>query len=159
MPTHKNKVVAYITHGDRLLVFRHTQFPEAGIQVPAGTVEEGEDPDVAVLREATEETGLTDLDLVSLLGEQVRDMSDYGRDEIHHRRFYHVRCTGDPPVTWRHLERSPADGTPDLIAREYSPGTRTCALACKESRRQSTRKLRRQCRSWSSRRKSIHRDP
>ena len=33
-----HKVFAYITHRDRLLVFRHTDFPEAGIQVPAGTV-------------------------------------------------------------------------------------------------------------------------
>jgi hypothetical protein len=33
-----DKVIAYITHGDRLPVFSHTQYPEAGIQAPAGTV-------------------------------------------------------------------------------------------------------------------------
>jgi hypothetical protein len=38
----KNKVIAYITQGKRLLVFRHTQAPEAGIQVPGGTIEEPE---------------------------------------------------------------------------------------------------------------------
>ena len=38
----KQKVLAYIIQDDRLLVFRHTQFPEAGIQVPGGTVEQGE---------------------------------------------------------------------------------------------------------------------
>lgn len=58
MPAYKDKVLAYITHGNRLLVFRHPHAPEAGIQVPAGTVEEGEDPGTAVLREAAEETGL-----------------------------------------------------------------------------------------------------
>ena len=32
------KVVAYITNGQRLLVFTHPLSPEAGIQVPAGTM-------------------------------------------------------------------------------------------------------------------------
>ncbi len=41
LPTLK-KVFAYITRGDKLLVFRHADFPEAGIQVPAGTAKEGE---------------------------------------------------------------------------------------------------------------------
>ncbi len=40
----RHKVYAYITHGHRLLVFSHRDFPEAGIQVPGGTMEEGEDP-------------------------------------------------------------------------------------------------------------------
>ena len=31
------KAYAYITHRQRLLVFRHTDYPEAGIQVPAET--------------------------------------------------------------------------------------------------------------------------
>jgi len=38
------KVVAYITQGDRPLVFSHPLCPEAGVQVPAGTIEEGEAP-------------------------------------------------------------------------------------------------------------------
>lgn len=39
-----------------VLVFRH---PTAGVQLPAGTVEEGEAPEAAVLREVFEETGIT----------------------------------------------------------------------------------------------------
>jgi ADP-ribose pyrophosphatase YjhB (NUDIX family) len=92
-----------------LLVFRHPDAPEAGIQVPAGTVEANERLENAVLREAFEETGLDNLMLVCLLGEQERDMSDFGSDEIHHRHFYHLRCQGYPPATWQHEERSPSD--------------------------------------------------
>ena len=106
----KQKVFAYITHGQRLLVFRHPYAPEAGIQVPAGTIEANEAPEQAVLREAFEETGLTDLTIAGFLGEQERDMSDLGRDEIHHRYFYHLRCGETPPSTWQHEERNPSDG-------------------------------------------------
>ena len=105
----KHKVFAYITHGHHLLVFRHLYVPEAGIQVPAGTVETHERSDDAVLREASEETGLSDLTLDCFLGEQKRDMSDFGQNEIHHRRFYHLRCHGNPPPTWRHEERYHSD--------------------------------------------------
>jgi hypothetical protein len=34
----RQKAFAYITHQKRLLVFRHVDVPEAGIQVPAGTM-------------------------------------------------------------------------------------------------------------------------
>ena len=94
----KYEVMAYITHHHYLLVFRHPDTPEAGIQVPAGTVEEQEQAEDAVLREAYEETGLTNLTLNCFLGEQERDMSDFGRDGVHHRRFYHLRCHGYPPT-------------------------------------------------------------
>ena len=107
----KQKVFAYITHGQSLLVFRHSYAPEAGIQVPAGTIEVDETPEQAVLREAFEETGLTDLIIAGFLGEQERDMSDFDRDEIHHRYFYHLRCGGTPPSTWQHEERDPSDGS------------------------------------------------
>jgi 8-oxo-dGTP pyrophosphatase MutT (NUDIX family) len=56
------KVTAFITRPGvdepEILLFQH---PHAGIQIPAGTVEEGEALDAAVLREAFEETGLTGL--------------------------------------------------------------------------------------------------
>lgn len=105
----KHKVFAYITHRHRLLVFRHPSAPEAGIQVPAGTLKADEDPEEAVMREAFEETGLSHLTLDCLLGEQERDRSDFGRDEIHHRRFFHLLCDGNPATTWRHEERDPSD--------------------------------------------------
>ena len=111
MPTLKRKAFAYITWGDTLLVFSHPDFPEAGIQVPAGTIEPGEDPEAAALREAFEETGLAGLTLVAPLGEQVRDVTALGKDEAHHRYFFHLRCTESPPRTWRHWEEFPSDGS------------------------------------------------
>lgn len=66
------KVAAFITHGDgaarRLLVFEH---PNGGIQVPAGSVEPGEDPADAVLREVREESGLAAVRIVRALGTRV----------------------------------------------------------------------------------------
>jgi ADP-ribose pyrophosphatase YjhB (NUDIX family) len=53
-----HKAVAYITHGTNLLVFRHTHHPLAGIQFPTGTIEAGETPVEAVMREACKEIGL-----------------------------------------------------------------------------------------------------
>lgn len=115
MPSVKHKAFAYITHGSRLLVFRHPNSLEAGIQVPAGTIENGERPEDAVMREAVEETGLSDLILVGKLGEHVRDMSDWGLHELHHRHFFHLRCEGDPPPTWQHYEMSPSTGEPPIL--------------------------------------------
>lgn len=119
MPIVKRKVFAYITHGNRLLVFSQPDAPEAGIQVPAGTVEDDEELDVAVLREAFEETGLTGLRLVRYLGEQVRDMADVGKDELHHRHFYHLHYDNEPPETWRHMEADPSDGKQVDIPFEF----------------------------------------
>jgi len=79
----KHKAFAYITHQQKLLVFSHPYDPASGIQVPAGTIEEGEAPEKAALREAFEETGLTGFVLDRFLGEQERDMEDFGREEIH----------------------------------------------------------------------------
>src|SRR5690348_52483 len=92
----KKKAFAYITNGPQLLVFSHPFEPEAGIQVPAGTVEEGEHPADAAMREAFEETGLHNLVLLTFLGEDMRDMADFGRDEIHHWYFFHLRYDRTP---------------------------------------------------------------
>ena len=36
-----------------------------------------------------------------------------------HRRFYHLRCTGSPPETWRHEEADPSDGESGPILFEF----------------------------------------
>ena len=63
------KVTAFILRlepdGTDLLLFEH---PTAGIQIPAGTVEEGEDSQAAALREGREESGLDGLKLDTYLG-------------------------------------------------------------------------------------------
>lgn len=114
MPALKRKVFAYVTHRDRLLLFTHPNAPEAGIQVPAGMLEEGEEPEAGALREATEETGLTGLRVVAFLGEQQYCAADLGKDEIHHRYFFHLTCQNEPPERWRHGEVNPSDGGPPI---------------------------------------------
>ena len=63
------KVTAFIIRErngvKELLVFKH---PTAGIQIPAGTVEEGEEIETAVKREVYEETGLQFVEIENYLG-------------------------------------------------------------------------------------------
>ncbi len=112
------KVVAYITHRGRLLVFRHTHVPEAGIQVPAGTIEPGEDPAVAVLREAEEESGLSQFSTPRLLGQDVQDLAEFGKQGIARRWFFHLEAHGDLPERWVHEERHPSEGPEAVIEFE-----------------------------------------
>lgn len=111
------KVVAYITNDDHLLVFRHVD-TDAGIQVPAGTLEPGEAPDDGVVREAREETGLDNLAIRRFLGSRDYDMSSYGQDELHRRYYYHLECEGDAPSIWRHFECDPSGSPSERIEFE-----------------------------------------
>jgi len=115
----KQKAFAYITYHNQLLVFEHPHAPEAGIQVPAGTIQPGESPEAAVMREAYEETGLTTLKLHRFLGEVKRDMSDFGIAQIHQRYFFHLLCEAEPPATWDHWETDPSDTPSAHLFRFY----------------------------------------
>ena len=103
------KVVAYITHQDKLLVFTHRDFPHVGVQVPAGTVENPDDLENEVLREALEETGLTNLRVVKYLGSNEFDARIF-RPEMHERHFFHLEASGDLPKEWLHFENHPTGG-------------------------------------------------
>lgn len=114
--TRKKKVVVYITCGDQLLVFRHRDFPEVGVQVPAGTIEPDEtDYGLSALREAEEETGLKNLRLVRYLGSCDYDISAL-RPEMHERHFYHVEVSPPVPDKWLHYETKPSGGEATSIA-------------------------------------------
>lgn len=115
----KRKVLAYIVHQGRLLVFRHRDFPEAGIQVPGSALEAGEQPERAILREAREETGLEHLHLIRMVGEQVRLMTSENMNFIHHRYFFLLKCAETPPETWIHAENDPSDVSPEPIWLEF----------------------------------------
>jgi 8-oxo-dGTP pyrophosphatase MutT (NUDIX family) len=108
-----HKVTCFITRpGDRgtdLLLFRH---PDAGVQIPAGTVEPGETPEAAAMREATEESGLTGLVLLRYLGEVnepppaghmfvVQSTPVYSRPRVSSLDWAHFR-TGLPVEVLRH---------------------------------------------------------
>ncbi|MBD2412123.1 NUDIX domain-containing protein [Nostoc calcicola FACHB-3891] len=80
-----------------------TDFPEAGVQVPAGTIEENEQASEAVLREIYEESGVKGVRIIELLGIYQYNMAPY-RDEIQERYVYHLELTEPTPSTWRHWE-------------------------------------------------------
>ena len=98
----QRKVLAYITSGSRLLVFRHTQHPEAGIQVPAGKVEQGESLGEAVLREAREESGLQNLQICAYLGADELSVVLSGKPTQIQRHFYHLILDAETPERWIH---------------------------------------------------------
>jgi len=110
----KQKALAYITRKasdgtHQLLVHVHRDFPEAGIQVPAGTIEPDETPEEGCLREALEESGLKKLRIVEKLGHrEVKAWWDSGK--IHSRHFFHVLCDDTMPDAWSHTVTS---GTAD----------------------------------------------
>lgn len=84
------KVTAFITRPEgegsrQLLLFRH---PYAGIQIPAGSVEENEDITAAVRREAAEETGLSDLRILHSLGFRDLLLPEDQRIILHTTRVY-----------------------------------------------------------------------
>lgn len=134
----KRKVAAYITRDDQLLVFHEPHAPEAGVQVPGGTMEAGEDPREAVLREAREETGLDGLELVAYLGRHESTLEVRNGERIAiQRHYFHLRLQGDAPQRWRHWEMTPSEGEdgPILLELWWTPLGEAQALLdgwCKE---------------------------
>lgn len=101
----KQKVVIYCVKDGKLLVFRHTDFSyeEVGIQVPAGSIRDGETEQEAALRELREETGCDEFEIVSTLGTATYDMTPY-REEIQERHFFLAKPTADLPERWQSQE-------------------------------------------------------
>ncbi|WP_125613373.1 NUDIX hydrolase [Specibacter cremeus] len=105
------KVVAYIVHDRRLLVFTHDHvaIEIAGVQVPAGTIEPGELPEEAVVREALEETGIATR-VVRALGVEHYDVRP-SKAEVHERHFFLLAPLEQAlPDRWGAGEESPSDG-------------------------------------------------
>ncbi len=96
-----DKVYAYITRADKLLVFKHVDFPEAGIQIPGGTMEAWETPEMAVMREAEEETGLRGIVLKKYLGKDEYRDSPVNPSESKSRHLIHLLSPQDVSDTWR----------------------------------------------------------
>lgn len=108
------KVVAYVVRDGRILTFRHRDHPEAGLQVPAGTLEEGEDPEHAVIREAEEETGRRGFAVVRKLGTQEWHFTEPGQVPVGHepqlRHVFHLSAPADLPEHWSHFAEEVSGG-------------------------------------------------
>lgn len=76
----------------QVLVFRHP-IPEAGIQIPKGTVQLEEDTKGAVIREIEEETGLRDVHVEQLLAEDFWENDD---GALHNRFFFRISVSNAP---------------------------------------------------------------
>ena len=85
----------------QLLIFAHRDFPDAGLQVPGGTLDTGELPVVGVIREVFEETGLKNFSKVQKLGEQWILIND--KKEIHHRHFFFLEYDKSSPNAFQHI--------------------------------------------------------
>jgi 8-oxo-dGTP pyrophosphatase MutT (NUDIX family) len=111
----RGKAYGYVIQDDRLLVFREIDFPAAGLQVPGGTLEPGEDPLDGLVRELTEETGRADFVVHDLVGRHTFIFERDGVRHIHDRHFFHVTPNGPWPARWRNFEESPDSGDPPVL--------------------------------------------
>jgi ADP-ribose pyrophosphatase YjhB (NUDIX family) len=97
------RVAAYVIRprpGPELLVFEHVGAPEAGLQVPAGGVDPGEDLTHAVLREVHEETGLTGITVVRALTTEDKPHPETGQPR--RTTFFHLQAAIDAADDWTH---------------------------------------------------------
>jgi 8-oxo-dGTP diphosphatase len=111
----RRKVVIYATWQDQLLVFNKPDFPGTGVEVPGGTVEDGEAIEAAARREFSEETGLDAPPTFHRLGEATyRFQSDTfetgARNFEHLRTYFHVFLDRAPSAPWEWVEQTPDGG-------------------------------------------------
>ena len=106
-----SKAVGYVIQNEKLLVFTHDDVPitVTGVQVPAGTIEQTESPEDAVVREVFEETGVA-VRIVTSLGIAIYDVWP-SKPEIHERHFFHLEPLQKTDAeSWSAGELDPSDG-------------------------------------------------
>jgi 8-oxo-dGTP pyrophosphatase MutT (NUDIX family) len=94
-----DKVVICITHSDKIFVFHQTQYQDAGIQVPAGTMRAGKNLIIAAIREASEEIKLAKGDPKNRSKSCRNDFHDWDIDDTPYlrRHFFHLTSVGNSP--------------------------------------------------------------
>ena len=101
----RQKVQCYITREHarslQVLVFEHVDYPDAGVQVPAGSIEPGETPEEAALREAWEESGIRELRVQRYIGKFQWWHED--RHEDNERYVFQLTTPQIVPERWEHI--------------------------------------------------------
>ena len=96
----RQRVVVYVERDDRLLVFDHRDNPEAGTQVSAGGVRDGEKLLDAAIREVRKETGVC-LDAPPRLLGNHEHLDGLNRPALSH--FFRVNAPDGLARAWQHV--------------------------------------------------------
>lgn len=134
----KRKVFAYITRGTEeqreLLVFEHDGEPEAGLQVPGGTIEDDELLIDALYREVQEETGLPSsvLDFVG----KVHKYNYYPehKDKVYERNIFHFEYIGERVDSWEHKVVSDGQDNGRVFTFHWEPVNKLPQLAAEQDK-------------------------
>ncbi len=97
----RTRVLAYITRNRvEILVFKHdASYPDAGVQVPGGGLEENETLELGIMREVHEETGLNPTGTPVFLGARVRQSAQYGPQFEH---YFWLEADPNTSDAWTH---------------------------------------------------------
>ena len=133
----KRKVLAYITKDEhaeqKILVFEHKDHPEAGLQVPGGTIEDDELLIDALYREIEEETGIR-REQLQLNGKVNKNnyFPENRKDVIHERNIFHLTFTGGDENEWDTCVNSNGKDNGMIFHCRWIPVNDLPALAAKQ---------------------------
>jgi len=110
-----DKVLIYATRNEQILVFQEPDYAHIPLQIPGGTINDGEEPAMAAYREFHEETGILRTSGIRFL--ECLEYVYFGTAtaQVHRRHCFHLPLEGDFPAQWQHYEMFPADEAKPIL--------------------------------------------